>query len=357
MATAAKVQWAQLKSGIVASIALIIAAVLVFLLTGQGSFWQGEFELKTYLDDSAGMTENAPVRVNGILAGHIKSVGLSGLKDPKKAVAVVLAISEKYRTAIPRDSSAAISASNLLGDKYINITKGLSPSPVQPGSEIAALQTQDIPEILSQSSRLLGQFQGILGRLDGIIRVVESGEGNIGKLIKDDTLYNRLTATAGEVEQIAKDVRNSNGTISHLLYDDALYNEIRRPIQRIDDMLTQLQQGKGTAGKLLNDTVVYDEARAGIAEAKKILENLNAGKGTAGKLLNDDEVYRQLNLIAAKVTETIDKINAGQGTIGQLVVNPQLYDSLNSATRELEKLVQDVRANPKKFLSIKLVLF
>ena len=96
------------------------------------------------------------------------------------------------------------------------------------------------------------------------------------------------------------------------------------------------------------------EARA---QVKKILENLNAGKGTAGKLLNDDEVYRQLNLIAAKVTETIDKINAGQGTIGQLVVNPQLYESLNMATLELDKLVQDVRANPKKFLSIKLVLF
>lgn len=357
MATAQKVRWAQLKAGVVASVALIIAAMLIFLLTGQSSFFTGEFELKTFLDDSAGMTENAPVRVNGILAGHIKSVRLSGLKDPRKTVEVVMAINEKYRLAIPQDSNAAISASNLLGDKYINITKGLSPEAVKPGAEIAALQTQDIPEILSQSSALLGQFQSILTRLDGIIRVVESGEGNIGKLIKDDTLYNRLTATAGEVEQIAKDVRNSNGTISHLLYDESLYNEIRRPIQRVDDMLTQLQQGKGSAGKLLNDTVIYDEARASIAEAKKMLQNLNAGKGTAGKLLNDDEVYKQINLIATKVNDAIDKVNAGQGTIGQLVVNPQLYDSMNSATKELDKLLQDVHANPKKFLTIKLVLF
>ena len=50
--------------------------------------------------------------------------------------------------------------------------------------------------------------------------MVESGQGNIGKLIKDDTLYDRANATAGEVEQLVKDVKNSNGTISHLLYDD-----------------------------------------------------------------------------------------------------------------------------------------
>ena len=357
MASQKRVRWAQLKSGIVAVIAMAIAAVLIFLLTGQGSLFEGEFELRTYLGDSAGMTENAPVRVNGILAGHIKNVRLSGSKDPNKTVEVTMTLNEKYRSAIPRDSKAAISASNLLGDKYINITKGLDPAAVQPGAEIAALQTQDIPEILAQSSNLLGQFQSILSRLDGIVRVVESGEGNIGRLLKDDTLYNRLIATAGEVEQIAKDVRNSNGTISRLLYDDALYGEIRKPIQRIDDMLAQVQSGKGTAGKLLNDTVIYDEARAGIAEAKTMLENLNKGKGTAGKLLNDDQVYKQLDLIAGKVNQAIDKINAGQGTIGQLVVNPQLYESATSLTRELDSLLKDVHSNPKKFLTIKLVLF
>ena len=57
--------------------------------------------------------------------------------------------------------------------------------------------------------------------------MVENGQGNIGKLIKDDTLYDRLNATAGEVQQLVKDVKNSNGTISHLLYDDTLYNDIR----------------------------------------------------------------------------------------------------------------------------------
>jgi len=59
----------------------------------------------------------------------------------------------------------------------------------------------------------------------------------------------------------------------------------------------------------------------------------------------------------AKLNGTIDKINGGQGTLGQLLVNPQLYDSLNGATKEFQSLAKDIRANPKKFLTIRLVLF
>ena len=357
MASPKRVHWAQLKVGIVASLAMLISAVLIFLLTGQTHLFEGQFDLHTFMDDSAGMSDNATVRLNGIPVGHISKVALSGSRDPNRTVRIDMKIENKFLDQIPDDSKAAISAANLLGDKFINITKGTHPKHVQPGGEIQALQTQDIPEILTQSSNLLQQLQTILGRVDGLVTVVENGQGNIGKLIKDDTLYDRMNATVGELQQLVKDVKNSNGTISHLLYDDTLYTDIKRPIERLDQMLAQLQQGKGTAGKLLYDTTLYDEARSSLGDAKKMLENLNAGKGTAGKLLTDDQIYAQLNQITQKINVTLDKINSGQGTIGQLMINPQLYDSINGATRELNELLVDVRKNPKKFLRIKLALF
>jgi phospholipid/cholesterol/gamma-HCH transport system substrate-binding protein len=352
-----RVRWSQLRAGIVASVALIIAGVLIFLLSGQSNLFGGEFHLKTYMEDSAGMASNAPVRLNGILVGHIGQVMLSGSRDRKHTVLIEMVIQQKYLDQIPDNSTAAISAANLLGDKYINITRGTHPKHVDPNGQIDAVETQDIPEIINQSSRLLGQFESIMGRVDGLLAIVENGQGNIGKFIKDNSLYDRLNATAGEVQQLVKDVKDSNGTISHLLYDDTLYNDIRKPVQRIDDMLAQIQQAKGTAGKLIYDPALYDQAQQSIAEAKLLLENLHAGKGTAGKLLNDDQIYTQLNLIATKVNTAIDKINAGQGTIGQLMVNPQLYDSLTGTTREVQGLIKDMHANPKKFLTIKLVLF
>jgi phospholipid/cholesterol/gamma-HCH transport system substrate-binding protein len=85
--------------------------------------------------------------------------------------------------------------------------------------------------------------------------------------------------------------------------------------------------------------------------------DLNAGKGTAGKLLKDDQLSKRMDDLVAKLNGTIDKINSGQGAIGQFLVNPQLYESLNGATREFQSLAKDMRANPKKFLTIRLTLF
>ena len=99
------------------------------------------------------------------------------------------------------------------------------------------------------------------------------------------------------------------------------------------------------------------DVRADIAEAKKLVDDLNAGKGTAGKLLKDEDIYNQLDLISKKINTTMDKINSGQGTIGQLMTNPRLYDSLTSTSTEMTTVLKDFEANPKKFLTIRLVLF
>ena len=94
-----------------------------------------------------------------------------------------------------------------------------------------------------------------------------------------------------------------------------------------------------------------------IAGVHKLVDDLNAGKGTAGQLLKSDDLSNQLKDTIAKIDSVIDKVNSGQGTIGQLLVNQQLYDNLNGATREMHLLMKDFRANPKKFLRIKLAIF
>jgi phospholipid/cholesterol/gamma-HCH transport system substrate-binding protein len=88
-----------------------------------------------------------------------------------------------------------------------------------------------------------------------------------------------------------------------------------------------------------------------------MLADLNAGKGTAGKLLKSDELANQLQTTIGKIDSILDKVNSGQGTIGQLLVNTSLYDNLNGTSREMHELMKDFRANPKKFLRIKLSIF
>ncbi len=357
MAERSKIRWSELKVGIVAFAAMVVLAVLIFLLTGNHAIFQRNETIRTYMADAAGMTESTPVRLNGITVGAVQNIRLSGSKDLKRAVEFELSIQGKFMKDIPVDSTASITAANLLGSKFIDITKGQSTTTIKPGAELRSLQTQDIPELMAQSANLISTLQDIAKRANSMLTDIDAGKGNLGKLLRDDELYKRLNGIAAEGQQLLADVRSGKGTLSKLIYDDSLYQEIREPIKRIDAMLADLQQGQGTAGKLLKDPQVYDEAQQTLAEMRKLAQELNAGKGTAGKLLKDDQLYKQFTELTAKLDTTIDRINAGQGTVGQLLVNPQMYDAMNGAMREFQSLAKDVRANPKKFLRIKLAIF
>ena len=357
MADPKKVRWSQLKVGIVGIAAFVILAVLIFLLTSSKGFFQKTATLRTYMDDASGMAEGTSVRLNGFSIGTLDKIELTRSSEPKRSVEFVMKVRENFLQQIPVDSVAGISAANLLGDKFINITKGRDPQTVKDGAEIKSLQSQDIPELMAQSASLLQTFQTIVNRLDSLLAGIEQGKGNIGKLLKDEELYNRLNAIASEGQTLLTDIRTGHGTASKLIYDDALYNEIRAPIKRVDALLADLQAGKGTAGKLLSDPALYDEAKVSLSEIRSLLADLNAGKGTAGKLLKDDAIHKRLDELVSRFSNTIDRINSGQGTIGQLVANPALYESLTGATREFQSLAKDMRSNPKKFLTIRLTLF
>jgi phospholipid/cholesterol/gamma-HCH transport system substrate-binding protein len=355
MADRSKIRWSQLRVGIVALVAMAIAVTLIFLLTSSKGILHHNVPLITYMDDASAMQEGTPVRLNGITIGYLDSLQLTN--DPKRPVEFIMMVDERNLVNIPIDSHTGIAAANLLGDKFINITKGVSQQHVKAGDVLQSLQAQDIPQLMNQMAGLLQSFQGIVGRVDGLLAGVEQGKGNLGLFLKDRELYDRLNAIASEGQQLLSEVRTGKGTLSKLLYDDSLYNDFRAPIKRIDAILADLQNGQGSAGKLLKDPALFNDTTSVLNELKGLIADLNAGKGTAGKLLKDDQLHQRLDALVTKLNTTLDKVDNGQGTLGQLVVNPQLYQELNGATREFQGLAKDIRANPKKFLSIKLNLF
>lgn len=340
-----------------AIVALAIVGVLIFLLTGSQHPFASRSTLYTYMEDSAAMTENSAVRLNGIVIGKVSHIALSGLNDPAKVVKMSMEVEDRYLDQIPVDSVAAIGAENLLGTKYLNIHKGTSKKTVKQGDTIPALNTADFNDIIEQGNTLLAQLQSILKRVDAIVGQVEVGKGSIGKLLVDEELYNRLIGTVAEVQKLTAALNSDKGTIGKLVYNDELYTDVRGSVARVNGLLDGLQQGQGTAGRLLKDPAMYDNANKAILDIRRMLADLEAGKGTAGKLLTSDQLHNQISQTIGKIDVLLDKVNSGQGTIGQLLVNPSLYDSVNGSTRELHGLLKDFRANPKKFLRIKLSLF
>ena len=352
-----KVAWSQLRVGVLVVIAMVILVVLIFLITGSKGLFLKNAVVYTYMDDSAALTEGSAVRLNGIIIGKVKRIELSGSTESNRIVRLVLEVHENRLPQIPVDSLAAIGAENVLGTKYVNIKKGKAAETVKPGGEVKSLDTREFDEVVQSGYALLTSLQGVLKRVDAIVGLVETGKGSIGKLLVDDELYNRLLAVEKDFQKVSGALASGQGTIGKLLYDDSLYQEIRTPVARLDSLLQDLQQGQGTAGKLLKDDTLYTEIHGTVKEVRRLVDDINAGKGSAGKLLKSDELHQRISAAVARLDTMLERLNAGQGTLGQLLVNPQLFESLNGMTRETHELMKDFRANPKKFLRIKLALF
>jgi phospholipid/cholesterol/gamma-HCH transport system substrate-binding protein len=357
MAQASKKKWAQLRVGLMAIVALALLAFLIFLLTGSQGLFTSRTEVFTYLDDSAAIAIGAPVRLNGIAVGRVERVALSGSNEPNRVIRLSLEVDDKYLPSIPTDSEATIAAENLLGTKYINIKMGKSGTPIKKGDELKALDTREFEDVVQQGYSTLASLNGIFKKLDGIIDTIQVGKGTIGKLLVDEKLYNQLSSIAGETQKVITTLNSNEGTLGRLMHDDSLFTDLRGTMSRVNTLVDGINQGQGTAGKLLRDPALYDDTRATIADVRKLLAGLEQGQGTAGKLLKSDELHNELKGTMARLDTLLDKINSGQGTLGQLLVNPSLYQSLDATALEMNGLMKDFRANPKKFLRIKLGLF
>ena len=357
MALQTKKRWAQLKVGLLAISALCILAVLVFLMTSSTGLFTKRSDVYTYLDDSAAIATGAPVRLNGITVGKVANVGLSGSSEPNRIVRVTLEVENRYFTSIPVDSQAAIAAENLLGTKYINIKKGRDAMTIQPGAEVKSLDTREFDDVVQQGYSTLASLNGIFKKLDGILDQLQAGNGTIGKLLSDDELYKKVVGIVDETHHVIASLDSQEGTLGKLMHDDSLYQDLRGTLARVDTLTDNIQKGDGTIGKLMKDPALYDETRSTIADVRQLLAGINQGQGTIGKLVKSDDLHNQLQATMGRLDTLLDKINSGQGTIGQLLVNPSLYQNLDSTTREINGLMKDFRANPKKFLRIKLAIF
>lgn len=358
MATKEKVSWAKFRVGILGLIALFLLTLLIFLLTGGTDWFTPKIPLHVYVGDAAGLQAGAPVRINGIQAGKVNTVVLSGETNPQRIIRVDFQVDKNMLRQIPADSVASVGSDNLLGStKFLEIDKGTVAQSIQANATMKSANTAQFDQLVKQGFGVLDSAQAILGKIQDLVGSIQNGQGTIGKFLVDPTLYNTLENTVKQVQVLASTLNSKHGTIGQLINDDTVYTQAQTLLSRIDTITQDLQKGQGSAGMLLKDPKLYKDLDHSITQLNTMLDNLNAGKGTAGQLLVSDKLGNQLSSTLDKVNVTIDKVNSGQGTIGQLLVNPQLYQSATETTRELHDTLKDFRANPKKFLTIHLKIF
>jgi phospholipid/cholesterol/gamma-HCH transport system substrate-binding protein len=358
-----KTTWARLRVGLLAMAALVILGVLIFLITSSQGFFRSKSTLYTYFNDSGAIASGAPVRLNGLLVGQVKKVEFSGSNQPGRIVKLTLEVNSEMLDQIPVDSQAETAALSLLSTKYVNIAKGKSPKMIAPGAELASASSPEIADFMKRGQALIDDMQGILGKVNSMLSDIQSGKGTIGKVLFDETMYNRALAIIDQVKTLSETL-NSNRGIGQLINGDAFPNDLHKTMARVDEVVSDIQQGNGTLGKFIKDPTLYNEGLATVADLRKsmaridsMLVDVNAGKGDIGKLFKSEELHEEIKATMGRLDSIMDKMNTGQGTIGQLLVNPSLYESLNGTATELSGFMKEFRKNPKKFLTITVKFF
>jgi phospholipid/cholesterol/gamma-HCH transport system substrate-binding protein len=338
--------WSELKIGILAVVALVLAAMLILAVGGQGGFTWERYELKTKFTDVKGLKSGAVVRVAGVEVGKVTDVSLVGSE-----VEVTLEVNDENQERITSESRASIGSLSLLGEPVIDITPSTAGTPLEDGGFLlagrAAGQLTDVAEGATQS----------LEQITSILRDIRAGKGTVGKLFTDDAVYKEVQRLVSSAEVVAGNLSRGQGTLGMLIRDPAAYRSFNAALADLQTMTRRINAGEGSLGRMLKDDALAKSLTSASGNIDQLTARLNRGEGTAGKLLTDKELYDRFNALAGRIDKLTGDLEKGQGTAGQLLRDKQLYENMNAAANELRQLIGDIRKDPKKYLNVRVSIF
>lgn len=361
MPSQTEVRWSQLKVGVIVLVAILLLILLLFLMTSsQGtSVFSHKITVQSYFENAAGLKEGAAVNLEGVTIGTVKSVRV--VSDPSRKltpVEVVMKLDEKFKAGLHTDTRASLSTVGVLGDTVVDLNSQTAVGPpLRNGDTLQTLETPNLQDVVKASQGTIESLNVTLAKLDRIVTNISDGKGSLGGIIYDDTLYRRANETVGQLQILSKKLNDGHGTIGKLLNDDAIYNRLDATVGQLQGMVADLNAGKGSAGKLLKDDALYNNLNQTLQHANSIMADADAGKGGLGLLTKNQEFANKLNDTVTRLNNILTGIDNGQGTAGLLVKDPSLYHNVDKLATDSQQLVNTIRSDPKKYLTIHFKVF
>lgn len=135
-------------------VGLFVAAgigALLFLALKVGSMnsvnMADSYQLTAHFDNIGGLKVRAPVKSAGVVVGRVVAVRFD---DKSYEAEITLSLDKRY--TFPKDSSAAILTSGLLGEQYIGLEAGGDSVKLANGDQVKLTQSAVVLE------NLIGQF-------------------------------------------------------------------------------------------------------------------------------------------------------------------------------------------------------
>ncbi|MBX2981945.1 MAG: MlaD family protein [Flavobacteriales bacterium] len=304
------------------SIALMVIGGIVLLVFGL-NYLKGLDLLKknniyhAVYGDVSGINDATPVLYHGYKVGQV--VGTDMLADGSGRIAVTMQINEN-RLKLTKDTHAELFSADLFS-RAVRIRLGSGPEAVPGDTLLGGAELSLTESVGAQIDPLKRKAEGMLASVDSVLSAMqlilnENARGDI------DASFTNLRAT----------LENINSTTHNL---DLL---IAKESQHISGILTNV-----------------DKVMANLAANNEHLSNIFANMDSATAALANGRLERMMANLESTSTDlkaAMARINSGEGTLGKLMTDDSLYTNLNAATHQMDLLMEDLRLNPHRYLSI-----
>jgi phospholipid/cholesterol/gamma-HCH transport system substrate-binding protein len=233
---------------------------------------------------------------------------------------IILELVLRNKLPVPRNSTAKIVSSDILGSKAVDIILGNSPEYIESGDTLLADIEISIKEEVNR------QLQPIKTKAENLMMSIDTVLTMLNGLFSNTNTRN----IAKSVEHMANSFENlENTTITLDTIISGQRNRLENIFGNIESITNNLKSNEDNLNNIISNLSSFSDT---IAQARVA------------------ETIGNVNTTMAEVSEIAKKINSGEGSLGMLVNDDSLYIELEKSSKELNLLLEDIRLNPKKYV-------
>jgi phospholipid/cholesterol/gamma-HCH transport system substrate-binding protein len=361
MAQHKQLTWTELRVGLFVLAGIVLVGVGIFYVTGTGALGP-KYRLVTFLPEVDGLAIGAPVSINGVEVGNVDSISIAPSRGnqppaPDRSVEVVMRINRDFRDYVRTDSYATLLTEGFLGNRVVSIQRGYTGQVLGDGQELPGKEERAMKEVVERGADLMQNLSALSSQVGQMVSGIQKGQGTLGKLLTDETAYNRINNVLGRFDQLTASVQQGQGTIGKLVASDELYTKFDSVAGRLDNVMGAIQEQKGSLGKFIFDPSVHDSAQQFLSNGNSLLSDVRSGRGTLGKLATDDTLFATWRQTGQNLRDATGNLNSRDSTAGKFFSDPQFYDNMSGVAGDLRLLLNEIREDPKKYLKVKFSLF
>ena len=268
----------------------------------------------------SGLTVSNPVLINGLKTGLVNRIYF----DPDLSGDIIVEFLISNDFPIPKNTVARIFSSDLMGSKAVEFKLGDSPDFAQSGDTLmTAMEASLMQEVNAQVQPIKMKAENLLSSIDSLVVAIQA-------VLNDNARENLKTSFSG-LKNTIQNLENTTGNIDTLINSES--RRISRILQNIDSLSLTLKNNRESFAAIINNFEKISDSLV-VADIPQTLKKANSSLNHLDSILL--------------------AIDRGEGTIGMLMHNDTLYIEMTKSAEELNKLLEDIRLNPKRYVKFSL---